>query len=155
MNYSESFNVEFKQEFTPEIKKEVVAFANTQGGTVYVGIGDKGQVVGVREADKVLLQIVSSIRDSIRPDVTMYTECIVEEVKGSPVIKVSVQRGTDRPYYIAEKGLKPSGVYVRQGTASVPASEDAIRRMIKETYGDKYEVVRSLNQELTFDFAKP
>lgn len=153
MNLSESFNVEFKREFTQEIKKEVVAFANTQGGAIYVGIDDKGQVVGVHDADKTLLQIVSSIRDSIRPDVAMHTVCIVEEMNGIPVIKVSVQRGTGRPYYIADKGLKPSGVYVRQGPASVPASEDAIRQMIKETDGDKFEAVRSLNQELTFDYA--
>ena len=50
-----------------------------------------------------------------------------------------MQRGALRPYYIAEKGLKPSGVYVRQGSSSVPASEENIRQMIKETDGDSYE----------------
>jgi ATP-dependent DNA helicase RecG len=37
---------------------------------------------------------------------------------------------------------------VRQGNESVPASEEQIRQMIKETDGDKFEAVRSLNQEL-------
>ena len=43
------------------------------------------------------------------------------------------------------------GVYVRQGASSVPATETAILRMIKETDGENYEELRSLNQELTFE----
>ena len=153
MDYFESINVELKREYTPEIRKEVVAFANTQGGTVYVGVADDGQVVGLESADKVELQIVNTIRDAIKPDITMFTECVIERVSGHSIIKVSVQRGTNRPYYLADKGLRPSGVYVRQGSASVPASLDAIRQMIKETDGDRYEDTRSLNQELTFECA--
>ena len=45
-------------------------------------------------------------------------------------------------------------VYVRQGYSSVPATDTAIRRMIKETDGDRFEAMRSLNQELTFEAAK-
>ena len=61
-----------------------------------------------------------------------------------------MQRGTACPYYLAGKGIRPEGVYVRQGTSSVPATETAILSMIKETDGEKYEEVRSLNQDLTF-----
>ncbi|SHH74009.1 ATP-binding protein [Clostridium grantii] len=50
-----------------------------------------------------------------------------------------------------DKGLKPTGVYVRSGTTSAPASEDAIRMMIKMTDGDSFEANRSLVQELTFN----
>jgi ATP-dependent DNA helicase RecG len=66
---------------------------------------------------------------------------------------MTVQRGTKTPYYISDKGLKPTGVYVRQGTASVPASENAIRQMIKETDGDKFEEIRSFYQKLNFEVA--
>lgn len=67
---------------------------------------------------------------------------------------MNVQRGTDRPYYIAKKGMRPEGVYVRQGYSSVPATDTAIRRMIKETDGDHFETMRSLKQELTFSATK-
>ena len=50
--------------------------------------------------------------------------------------------------------MRPEGVYVRQGSSSVPATDMAIRRMIKETDGDRFEAMRSLNQELTFETAK-
>lgn len=63
---------------------------------------------------------------------------------------IDIQRGTERPYYIAKKGLRPEGVYVRQGYSSVPATDTAIRKMIKETDGDHFEDMRSLDQELTF-----
>ena len=65
-----------------------------------------------------------------------------------------VQRGTNRPYYLAKKGLRPEGVYVRQGHSSVPATDAAIRQMIKETDGDSFEDMRSLNQKLTFKSTK-
>jgi len=65
-----------------------------------------------------------------------------------------VQKGTESPYYLTAKGLRPEGVFVRQGASSVPATDSAIRKMIKETDGDKYEEMRSLNQELTFEVAK-
>ena len=66
-------------------------------------------------------------------------------------IEINVQRGTDRPYYIAKKGMRPEGVYIRQGYSSVPATDTAIRRMIKETDGDRFETMRCLDLELTFE----
>lgn len=50
-------------------------------------------------------------------------------------------------------GLRPEGVYVRQGYSSAPATNTAIRRMIKETDGDRFEEMRSLEQALTFEAA--
>jgi ATP-dependent DNA helicase RecG len=51
----------------------------------------------------------------------------------------------------SNKALKPSGVYVRSGTTSAPASEDAIRSMMKTADGDSFEKNRSLIQDLTFN----
>lgn len=73
---------------------------------------------------------------------------------GKQIVVIDIQQGTERPYYIAKKGLRPEGVYVRQGYSSVPATNTAIRRMIKETDGDHFEEMRSLNQDLTFEVAK-
>lgn len=50
--------------------------------------------------------------------------------------------------------MKPSGVYVRNGAASEPSTDTAIRKMIKETDGDSFETARSLVQKLTFVFAQ-
>ena len=146
--------IEFKQTVVDDIKKEVVAFANTQGGAIYVGIADDGSIIGVADYDEVALQISNMIRDAIKPDITMFVQCSQEIMAGKPVVKVDVQKGAECPYYLAKKGLRPEGVYVRQGSSSVPASESAIKRMIKETDGDTFETMRALNQTLTFNTAK-
>ena len=150
MNF-ETENIEFKSQFTEEIYKEVIAFANTDGGIVYVGIDNDGNVIGLTDVDNEYVRITNGIRDAIMPDVTMFVRFTVQENK---VVRITVSEGTNKPYYLKGKGLKPSGVYVRQGTSSVPASLELIRRMIKESDGDTFEENRSLEQELTFDAAK-
>ena len=78
------------------------------------------------------------MHDAIKPDLTMFLHYETLEEDGKKVVAVSIQRGTERPYYIAKKGLRPEGVYVRQGYSSVPATDSAIRQMIKETDAVSY-----------------
>ena len=154
MLFRESETVELKEVVVDDIKKEIIAFANCDGGKLYIGVRDDGTVIGLDNADSVSLQISNMVRDAIKPDITMFLhyETIVEN--GKNVVVVDIQRGTDRPYYLAKKGMRPEGVYVRQGYSSVPATDTAIRRMIKETDGDRFEAMRCLNQNLTFKTTK-
>lgn len=146
----ESNKKEFKEIYSNSIKKEIVAFANSEGGQIYIGIDDEGRVIGIENADEAMLRITNIIRDSIKPDITMFVNCTLEKVDEKDIVLISIEQGSNKPYYLAEKGMKPSGVYVRQGTSSAPASEEAIRQMIKETDGDVFEKMRSINQELSF-----
>ena len=150
MNVYECERVELKAIYTPDLKKEVVAFANSSGGTIYIGIQDKGESKGLENPDFVMQQISNAIRDSIRPDVSMFTNIELLMDEGKSIVKITVQEGTKKPYYLTDKGLKPSGVYVRSGTISSPASEESIRMMIKMTDGESFENNRSLFQDLTF-----
>ena len=154
MAFVESEVVELKAEVVGDICKEVIAFANTKGGTLYIGVSNDGSVEGVKNADQVILQLNNMIRDSIKPDVTMFVGYETQHVTDKDIIAVTIQKGTDRPYYLGSKGLKPSGVYVRNGTSSDPATDTAIRRMIKETDGDSFESMRSLEQNLSFEAAE-
>ena len=151
--YQENDVVELKEVYVEDVRKEIIAFANTNGGTVFIGVKDNGEVIGVDNIDAVTLQVANSCRDAIKPDITMFIAYETIEAEGKKILAVHVQRGTSRPYYLGAKGLKPSGVFVRQGSSSAPASDEAIRRMIKETDGDRFEEMRSLNQDLTFDEA--
>ncbi len=151
MVFSESETVELKSIYVDEIKKEIIAFANTHGGVIFVGVEDDGEICGVDNPDNLIRQISNAARDAIKPDVTMFIRYETKTIDDKKIVEVDVQCGARRPYYLAAKGLRPEGVFVRQGTSSVPASDTMIRQMIKETDGDNYEDVRSLNQELTFD----
>ena len=150
MRMNESETTELKEIYTPDLKKEVVAFANTNGGTIYIGVHDNGEIMGLDNANFVMQQISNSLRDSIRPDVSMFTHIELVQKDDKDIIKLTINQGTKKPYYLSDKGLKPVGVYTRIGTTSAPASEDAIRMMIKMTDGDSFENNRSLIQDLTF-----
>lgn len=154
MIFRESETIELKEVVVDDIKKEIIAFANCDGGKLYIGVQDDGTVIGVDDSDGVSLQISNMVRDSIKPDVTMFLHYETIEEDGKEIVTVDVQRGTERPYYLAKKGMRPEGVYVRQGYSTVPATDTAIRHMIKETDGDRFEAMRCLNQELTFEAVK-
>ena len=150
----ESSNTEFKREYTENIRKAVVAFANTDGGTIYIGIDDDGTAVGVADVDDVQKRVISLCRDRIQPDLMMFLSCDRIMIEGKDVVRLQVQRGTACPYYLKGKGIRPEGVYVRRGSVSLPASEAQIRKMIREAGDFHYEQERSLEQELTFKEAE-
>ena len=154
MRFQETETVELKSIVMDDLKKEIIAFVNCDGGTLYVGVADDGTVLGVENADECALQISNMMRDAVKPDVTMFIHYETLDCEGKAVVAVNIQRGTNRPYYLAKKGLRPEGVYVRQGYSSVPATDTAIRQMIKETDGDSFENMRSINQALTFETTK-
>lgn len=154
MTFQESETVELKAIVVEDIKKEIIAFANCEGGKLYIGVQDDGTVSGLDDPDGASLQVSNMVRDAIKPDLTMFLHYETLTVDGKKIVAVDIQQGTERPYYIAKKGLRPEGVYVRQGYSSVPATNTAIRHMIKETDGDHFEEMRSLEQNLTFEKAK-
>lgn len=97
MMLHESESVELKGIYTPDFKKKILAFANTNGGTIYIGVQDNGEIIGLDDVDFVMQQVSNTIRDSIRPDVTMYTriELVQEEKKN--IVKLTVNQGTKKP----------------------------------------------------------
>lgn len=151
MKFKESETVELKLIVTDLIKKEIFAFANSEGGTIFIGVSDDGEVVGIEDSDKSGLQVSSMVHDNIKPDLSMFVSYRTLNFDGKEVLSIDVERGTNRPYYLANKGLRPEGVYIRYGFSSIPASDSTIRNMIKEIDGDVYESLRSINQDLTFN----
>lgn len=147
----ENERIEYKSQMIDDIYKEVIAFANTDGGVIYIGIDDQGNLTGIDNVDDTYTRLTNGIRDAIQPDVTTFIRYMLQENK---VIRIEVEEGSYKPYYLKSKGLKPNGVYVRQGASSVQASGEQIRRMIKESDGDIFEEMRTVQQELTFEQAE-
>ena len=154
MKYKESYTVELKRVLNTDFKKEIIAFANCDGGEIYVGVDDNGEVIGIDNVEKTMEAIGNMIRDGIKPDLTAYTN--IEEIKENDlsIVHVTVLRGTKRPYHFTDKGLKPTGVFVRHGISSVPATDEMIREMLRESGGIAFDKSRCINQELTFNYAE-
>lgn len=147
----ENERAEYKSRVTDDIYKEVIAFANTAGGVIYIGVDDDGRSIGVTNVDETYARLTNSVRDAIEPDVTMFVKYVLQD---NGVIRVEVKEGDYKPYYLKAKGMKPGGVYVREGATSVPASPAKIRRMIKDSDGEIFEERRAASQDLTFEEAQ-
>lgn len=146
----EDQNTEFKQEYVTDIKKEVLGFINSDGGTIYVGIRKDGEIIGMNDPDGTMLKIANSLKDTLVPDVMPFIKINSLTIENKIIIEIQVSTGTNRPYYLKEKGLKPSGVYIRKGTSTQPMSEEAIKEMIIQSNGRSFEDCRSIEQNLTF-----
>ena len=150
--FREDQYTELKLKLTKEIKKEVVAFANSNDGNIYIGVDDDGTVVGLKDPEKDLEAISGMIREGIKSDLTLNTRIYIEQIEGKDVVVVSVKEGSNKPYYLSDKGLKPSGVYLRHGNASVPASEEVIKKLLVENSSNSFESGVSKIQDLNFDY---
>ncbi len=152
--YQESETVELKQELNKNIKKEIVAFANTKGGTIFIGINDEGEILGLKNIEKDIESLTCMIKEGIINDLVPY--CNIEKINidNKYIIALHITSAPNKSYYIAEKGLKPSGVYLRLGTSSINATDEIIRKMIIENNTTSFETDTSFIQNLSFDYVK-
>lgn len=156
MELRESDRIEFKLEVNERICKTVVAFANTLGGTIYVGIDDFGNPVGVpsEDLDGEMLRLSNLIHDLVCPEIMQFVSIEPYDLDGKMLIKVGVDVGDERPYYLSNKGPVPAGTFTRVGPANIPMSRRDIRRLIRLVDGDSYETRQSRIQDLTFHEAR-
>ena len=119
----ESKTLEYKREYTEDIKKTVIAFGNSKGGTIYIGVEDDGSIRGLDDPDDVITRVTNSIRDSIRPDITLFTEAFTERREDKIIVRITVR--TVRPN-ISGKGIRPRGSAGMHCASTVPATETAI-----------------------------
>ncbi len=152
--YIESETVELKQELNKNIKKEIVAFANSKGGTIYIGITDTGKILGLKDIKSDIESLSGMIREGIIGNLTTYTDIEIKEVNKKDIIELHITSAPEKPYYLADKGLKSSGVYIRHGSSTIQATDEIIRKMLIESSKKSFEEEISNVQELTFDYAK-
>jgi ATP-dependent DNA helicase RecG len=153
---------EFKREPTKQVAREVIAFANTHGGTLYLGVDDDGVPVGITDVDAAMLVVVNSVRDSVAPDVMPLIQVSVlsgeecEDLFGSvpksgAVVRLAVGEGRRKPYCLARKGPVPEGVFVREGPSTASADSGRILEMIMESSQTSFEDLPAGEDDLTFD----
>lgn len=149
--YTENEYTELKCKLTKEIKREIVAFANSKGGTIYIGINDDGSIKGLENIDADMEALSGMIREGIKSDLSLYTNIEIKEIDDKKVLLLKIMSGPNKPYYLTDKGLKPNGVFIRHGNVTAPASDENIRKMLKENH-DSFENEVSSNQNLHFNF---
>ena len=104
MIFAETEKTELKQKFNDVLPKEIVAFLNADGGTIYIDVNDDGSVCGVQNLDESLKKIADILENQILPDPRSFAELGTKFVDGKHVIEIKVQKG-DGLYYIKKYGL--------------------------------------------------
>lgn len=150
--YKEDEYTELKSILTKEIKKEIVAFANSGGGKIYIGIDDDGNVVGLDNVKRDVESLSGMIKDGIKSDLTLYTDIKQEKINNEDIIILEILDAPNKPYYLADKGLKSSGVYLRSGNTSIPTSDEVIKKLIIDSQNIPFEEMISKYQNLHFEY---
>ena len=148
----ENENVEFKEMFTENIYKEIVAFLNTCGGTIYIGYNDARDLVGLNDAKKIEEHISVGITQKISPDCSVFVTIDNNSINGLDYIVINVSKGIS-VYSLKDKGIL-KGTYIRNGSCSIPASEETVKQMIIKNSNLTFETSVSINQDLTFNYIK-
>ncbi|MFR8068592.1 MAG: RNA-binding domain-containing protein [Clostridium sp.] len=137
----ETRTLEFKETITNTFLKTVSAFSNYDGGTIYFGINDDGNIKGLKDVKQACLDIENKINDSISPQPN-YT---MEIQNNDQTIKLTVKSGIQKPYLYKSKAFK------RNDTATIEADTLELSRLILEGKNISFEELPCRQQELSFE----
>lgn len=151
----ESKTLEFKRDSSSlkPLLKAVVAFANTSGGILIVGVDNTGSVKGVSDPLTVQDQLASSIAENIKP--LLLPEIEIVTIKGAALIVIKIHHAAG-PFYLKQNGIDP-GVYVRLGATNRLASPEIIseiKRLKTNIHYDLLPCVTVKEDDLDVDLIK-
>ena len=136
----ETRQLEFKSDISNTFLKTVSAFANYDGGQILFGVGDTGEIIGLKDPAETCLAIENKINDSIRPQ-PQYELSVNEKDK---TVTLTVEAGPAKPYTYKSKA------YRRNDTATIEADELELSRLILQGRNIYYEELPADTQELSF-----
>ena len=148
--------LEFKEntKSLPKIIQTIVAFANTAGGTLIIGIKDKTkEVIGLANILEEEERIANAIADSVSP--LLIPSLQLHTWRDRDLLLISVPHSFG-PYYIKSKGVE-EGTYVRFGSTNRLADAATIleiQRLKQHKYFDEQPNFDCTINEINFDLAK-
>lgn len=136
MVYIESEVLELKAKCADTICKEMVAFLNTNGGDIIIGVDDNGNVVGINNIDETAKKISDMITDQIEPNPQAIISSEIRYDEGKTLLVVHVQKGV-RPLYCQKKyGFSSAGCVMRIGTTCKNMTPEQIRVRYEKNFID-------------------
>ncbi len=145
----ENKTLEFKESLpkNESIAKTVVAFSNTSGGRLIIGINDNREIVGIAEENLSELQdtIVSVIIDRCHPNIL--PEIYTLNIEGKLLLVIEIFRGNLLPYYLKSEG-KAEGTYIRVGATNRKASVENIMELERQKRHIGFDV--EINTDVDF-----
>ena len=147
----EGKTIEFKVELpnSNTLAKTIIAFSNTGGGKLIIGVNDQGEIIGLEPdvnifelKDKVASIIYETCYPTVLPDI--YTTTINDQL----LLIIEAYRGNLLPYYLKNKG-KNEGVYIRVGATNRKASHENILELERQRMNISFD--QEANREVELD----
>ncbi|RJP70905.1 MAG: ATP-binding protein [Ignavibacteriales bacterium] len=153
----ENLYCEFKLHFSSEekIAKEMIAFANTKGGYLLMGVNDDKKIIGVQseKGEAELIKIVAA--KFCEPPIAYSLDYL--NIDEKEIVVVNVKESKNKPHrlqdYKKELDINKAEVYIRVNDKSILASKELIR-LLKANTGatelKKYSI--GSNEKIVFDY---
>lgn len=146
---------EFKIKLTDKFEEEVISFLNTNGGNIYIGVNDKGDIIGINgNIDLLQRTIKDRIKDNIMPSTLGLYDVIVLEKDNKKYIKVIIAKGSERPYYLKGMGMTPDSCFIRVGSSIQSMPKEMINNEFSKRTRNSLKNIVSPKQDLTFSQLK-
>ena len=151
VNKGEDQLLEFKLKasFPEKIVKEMVAFANTDGGQLFVGVDDDGRISGLKFAREDKFVIERAIQNHIKPGIKYQSELIPINKKRS-VLHYRVFENRKKPSYYLLHPKKRGKAYVRVNDKSVQASREIVEILKRSKVNKSFTVHLGEKEHLLF-----
>lgn len=148
----EDLHTEFKEIFTEreDIAKAIVCFANTDGGEIFVGVSDSGDIIGVENLDELIRKIDDVAFNRCEPPIPVIQETC--EIDNKTILIIRVPKGDQRPYRTASGFF-----YIRSANRCRQASREELLRLFQATesiYYDETEISRASIKDIDIKYAK-
>lgn len=155
LNIVEDKRNEFKVKLTEDFEKEVIAFLNTEGGNIFIGVSDNGKVLNnITNIDLLQRMIKDRIKDNIRPSTLGLFDVVVNELNGKKYIQVIIAKGSESPYYIKGMGMTPDSCYIRVGSSIQCMEMETILNLFSRRARSNLKNIKSPIQNLEFKVLK-
>lgn len=146
--FSESQTVELKSSISQLSRaiESICAFANTDLGTLYFGVDDNGNVIGIDINDSTYRKVQEAVFNSFDPPI--YPNIFEEKVNGKSILVVELKNAPEQPYFVKGRAYK------RVGTSNTSLSKVEIQRMMYERGNPDFHYDRSVIDSTMDDLDK-
>lgn len=122
-----------------------------EGGDLFIGVSDDGDVLGLENIDKIQLQLSDRIKNNIKPVTLGLFDIVVKTDKDKKYIHLIVSSGQEKPYYIAKSGMSPKRCYIRVGSGNQQMPEEMIEDLFSRRTRNSLSKIKSPRKNLSFE----
>ena len=147
----ENSRTEFKVKLVDDLEESVIAFLNKDGGNIYIGIDDNGNIIGLKNnIDFLQRKVKDLIISNIEPSVLGLFDIETLEKNNKKYLKITIAKGYETPYHIKGMGMTPDSCFIRVGSSNEKMDEHLINKMFRERTKNSLKNIISPRQDLTF-----